>query len=298
MKNVLVLGGTQFFGKRLVQRFIEEGSNVTIATRGMTADPFGDKVERLIIDRENKESLVEAFKGRRWDVVYDQTCYSPTEAIEAVEALKGKVRRYIFTSTMAVYEFGTQHTEEDFKADDFQFDFKGRREYPGFAGYQEAKRAAEKVLSDQEGLEVVAVRFPLVIGKDDYTNRFRFHVERIIDAKAIGIENLNLRYSFITSGDAAEFLLTMADHHYVGPINAGCEKDISLAELIQKIESKVGKEAIIEQEKNAENASPYCLGGSWSINTNRAKQLGFQFVDLHETIEELISFYSAKSAKI
>ncbi|WP_175478084.1 NAD-dependent epimerase/dehydratase family protein [Bacillus sp. UNCCL13] len=298
MKNVLVLGGTQFFGKRLVQRLIEEGNNVTIATRGMTSDPFGDKIERLIIDREDKHSLVEAFKVRKWDVVYDQTCYSPLEALEAVDALYGKVHRYIFTSTMAVYEFGTQHKEEVFKAEDFHFTFKGRREYPGFAGYQEAKRAAEKVLSDQSNMEVVCVRFPLVIGKDDYTDRFGFHVERIIDSQPIGIENLNLRYSFITSVDAAEFLLVMGNNDYVGPINAGCEKDISLAELIQKIESMVGKEAIIEQKKTSVNASPYCLGGSWSINTNRAKQLGFQFADLHETIEELISFYSAKSTKI
>ncbi|WP_390847846.1 hypothetical protein [Bacillus litorisediminis] len=44
----LYLGGTQFFGKLLVHKLLEKGINVTIATRGLADDPFGDKVNRLI----------------------------------------------------------------------------------------------------------------------------------------------------------------------------------------------------------------------------------------------------------
>ena len=53
MKSALILGGTQFVGKRLVQLLIDEGVDVTIATRGKTPDSFGDRVSRLIIDRED-----------------------------------------------------------------------------------------------------------------------------------------------------------------------------------------------------------------------------------------------------
>jgi nucleoside-diphosphate-sugar epimerase len=119
MNDILVLGGTQFFGKRLVEKLLTEGKKVTIATRGLTKDPFGDKVKRLIIDRENMKSQLDAFSGRKWDVVYDQSCFSPQELKATAEALDGKVAHYIFTSSMAVYNFGKLHKEDDFKPEQF-----------------------------------------------------------------------------------------------------------------------------------------------------------------------------------
>ena len=90
MKSALILGGTQFVGKRLVQLLIDEGVNVTIATRGQTPDSFGNRVSRIIIDREDSHSINQAFSGKKWDVVYDQTCYSPQEALDTWNALEGK----------------------------------------------------------------------------------------------------------------------------------------------------------------------------------------------------------------
>lgn len=48
--NILVLGGTGFFGKHLVWELLHRGHEVTIATRGRTPDDFGDRVRRLIVD--------------------------------------------------------------------------------------------------------------------------------------------------------------------------------------------------------------------------------------------------------
>lgn len=297
MKTVLVLGGTQFFGKRLVQRLLDEGHRVTIATRGMTQDNFGDKVERLTIDRENGESLYKAFEGKKWDIVYDQSCFSPIEAREAAEALKGKTDRYIFTSSQAVYEFGTNHKEDNFNPENFHFEYKTRREYPGYAGYQEAKRASEAVLFSMPELDTVAVRFPIVIGKDDYTDRLKFHVDLIKAGKPIGIPNPEMKFSFITSEDAAEFLMNIGQDQFIGPINPGCEGDISLMDLLAKIEAVTGNEAVIVKEKTKENASPYAMDGSWSINTEKATGLGYRFSGLNETLEDLIHYYAGLEVK-
>ena len=184
MKSALILGGTQFVGKRLVQLLLDEKVEVTIATRGMTADSFGDKVARLIINREDAESLNRAFKDQKWDVVFDQTCYSSQEALDTLKALNGKVQKYIFTSSQAVYDFGTNHREESFNPLEFTPVLKSRREYIGYVGYQEAKRAAEAILFQNATIPVVAVRFPIILGQDDYTNRLKFHVEHVKDGKA------------------------------------------------------------------------------------------------------------------
>lgn len=179
MKTALILGGTQFFGKRLVHKLLEDGVIVTVATRGRTRDDFGDGVERLVIDREKKESMTRAFEGRQWDTVYDQSCFSPLEAKTAYEALEGKIGHYIFTSTMAVYEFGKERKETDFDPLLFDPTFKHRKEYGGMTGYQEAKRGAEAYLFQNAKVPVAVVRPALVIGTDDYTERFLFHVDKV-----------------------------------------------------------------------------------------------------------------------
>lgn len=292
MQKILVLGGTQFFGKKLVEKLIENGKAVTIATRGLTPDPFGDKVERLLIDREHRGEMVKVFENKSWDVVYDQTCLSPEEAKEAVEALKGKVKRYIFTSSQAVYDFGTNHKEEDFDPMGFEFVLKGRREYPGYVGYQEAKRASEALFFGTADFQTVAVRMPIVIGTDDFSKRLQFHVEKVLNGEEIGAANPDFRYSFITSDEAAEFLYRIGESDYVGAINPGCRDDISVLELVQMIEQQLGLKAMLTQNVTTENASPYGLPGSWSINTNRAEQLGFHFSKLENVLKELIAYYS------
>ncbi len=114
MKTALVFGGTRFFGVDLVNSLLEKGTMVTIATRQQSSDPFGDTVERLTLDRFDEDSVRQAVEGKQWDVVFDQICYSSEDAKITVDALKGKVKRYIFTSTLSVYDEGEDLTEEQF----------------------------------------------------------------------------------------------------------------------------------------------------------------------------------------
>ncbi|NWQ43194.1 NAD-dependent epimerase/dehydratase family protein [Bacillus sp. EB106-08-02-XG196] len=289
MKSALILGGTQFVGKRLVQLLVDEGVEVTIATRGLTPDSFGHQVNRLIINRENAESLGQAFKDEKWDVVFDQTCYSSQEALDSLKTLNGRVKKYIFTSSQAVYDFGTNSTEEGFNPMEFQPVLKSRREYIGYVGYQEAKRAAEAILFQNADFPIVAVRFPIIIGKDDYTNRLKFHVEHVKEGKPMFIEHPTFRYSFIDSEKAAAFLLSMAKSDYHGPINPGSEEDISLGELNGLIEELIGTKAILSVEGDP---SPYNLPGSWSVNTSLAQSMGFSFSSLDNLLKKLIHHYS------
>ncbi|WP_249872154.1 NAD-dependent epimerase/dehydratase family protein [Oceanobacillus saliphilus] len=294
MSKILILGGTRFFGKQLVYNLLEHEHEVTVATRGLTKDPFGKRVNRLIIDRAVKSTLINAFKNKSWDIVYDQTSYSPKEGLYATQALKGKVKRYIFTSSQSVYDFGTNRKEEEFNPLTFSFLNKNKQEYLGFKGYQEGKRAVEALLFNDTAFEVVAARFPIVVGKDDHTKRLAFHVHKVLNNESIGISEKELRYSFIRSDEAADFLYDIGQSAFTGAINPGCSNDIALEELIQKIESRTGEKASITKKVTNENASPYELEGSCSINTEKATGLGFTFSNIDNTFDHLIDYYSEK----
>jgi len=292
MKKVLVLGGTRFFGKRLVKQLINAKYDVTIATRGLTKDGFGDKVNRIVFDRDNPNSM-EQLAQQSWDVVYDNICYSPNEAKEIVDLLKGKVGRFVFTSTLAVYEKCKNVTEENFNPFTYPIQCGSREDYT----YAEGKKLAEAVLFQQADFPVAAVRFPVVIGENDYTERLLFHVKKIADHQELVIKNLENEMTFITEEEAGEFLYWLSTNEVTGPINACSNDVITFNELIQICEEELGTKANIVDQGEKENQSPYDTYSHTYLSNQLAKDLGFNFSNVKDEIKKLIHYYQKNCVK-
>lgn len=216
LKKVLVLGGTRFFGKHLVEVLLQAGHDVTIATRGFTEDSFGDTVKRIVVDREDEKLLEERLEGKSYDIVYDNLCYSSNAAKIICEVLQGKTKKYIMTSSMAVYEPAIGLLEENFNPYEYAITYGDRNDF----NYSEGKRLAEAVLLQQATFPVVAVRFPVVIGENDYTKRLQFYVEHIVRQEPVAVNHLDGELSFIHEKEAGEFLAWCGMKDIEGPINA------------------------------------------------------------------------------
>lgn len=290
MDKVLVLGGTRFFGKRLVHKLVESGADVTVATRGKTADPFGQNVSRLVIDRDDALSLHTAAQLRDWDVVYDNICYSAQNALDANLAFDGRVGRYILTSTLSVYDFGSEQLEEsDFNPQTYPITVRARADVT----YQEGKRQAEAVFFQQASFPVAAVRFPIVLGEDDYTKRLHDQIERVSTGKLIGVPNPAALLSFILSDEAARFLFWLAKNELTGPVNACSNGSISVGSLLQLIEKATGKSAVTQPETADADHSPFGVPASWSMSTAKAQRAGFTFNNLDDWLPQLVQKLAA-----
>jgi len=284
MKNILVLGGTRFFGRKLVEQLIAEGHNVAIITRGQSGNPFGDRVEHIQADRFQTEELTKAVEGRTFDIVYDNICYSPDEAKAFCDIFNGKIGKLVFTSTLSTYEAnGTPHKEEDFNPYTHDIQMGDRFAFT----YGEGKRQAEAVFFKYAEFPVVAVRFPIVMGEDDYTKRLHFHVEHILNDKPMGFINMDAEMGFILASEAADFLYFVGMKNIEGPYNATAHGTISLNNLIQLIEKKTGKQAKISLLDDVDR-SPYAIPNSWYMLTNKAEQAGFKFSHLDSWLETLV----------
>ncbi|ODP30160.1 2'-hydroxyisoflavone reductase [Paenibacillus nuruki] len=286
MTNVLVLGGTRFFGKNLVELLLKEQIKVTLLTRGKTEDEFGDQVQRLVVDREDAVALEKAIGDQQYDVVYDNICFTPQQAREAVSIFQNKAKRYILTSSLSVYDFGTGICHEsDVDTHHYTIDADPEAEL----SYGEGKRQAEAVFFQQADFPVAAVRFPIVLGPNDYTKRLHFHVERVLSGKVIGISNLEAQMNFIHEQEAAEFLFWLGiSSELTGPVNARSDGEVSLRELVEWIEQGTEQQAIIQSETDDEAQSPFGVPDSWIMDTSKAKQDGFQFYVLSEWMPALI----------
>jgi len=269
--RVLVLGGTRFFGRRLVDLLVEAGHDVAIATRGRAGDDLGDRVQRIIVDRDDAAALRVAFDGRSWDLVYDQIGYSSANASDLIAALGDRTRHLVFTSTGAVYErTGRPLTEPEFDPTTYPVRHVAREDVP----YGEGKRLAEATLFQQAPFTVAALRFPVVIGPDDYTGRMAHFIDRVRHGREIRVDDMDRLVSYVAADDAARQLLWAGLEERTGPFN-GSSGLLPVRDLVAMIEAQVGRPAIIST--TADPATAYNIGTSSALSPDKAIAAGFQF---------------------
>ncbi|MGE7826539.1 NAD-dependent epimerase/dehydratase family protein [Paenibacillus sp. NPDC093718] len=290
MAKILVLGGTRFFGKRLVNRLLAKGDAVTILTRGHHQDSFGGAVARLTADRKDPEGLKQAVGSQDFDIVYDNICYTPEEAGQAADIFAGRIGQYVLTSTLSVYDFADHPVrEEDF--DPYRYPVMMNES--GDYSYKEGKRQAEAVLFGRHNLNVTAVRLPIVLGPDDYTRRLHFHIEHAASGEPIGLPDPDAQISFVHAEEAAAFLEWAGQVQLEGPVNACSSGTISVRELMSLIQQEVGRSAPLQSSAAPDHMSPFGIPGDWTMDHARAAAAGFKFWDLHDWMPKLIAELSA-----
>ena len=282
--NILVIGGTRFFGIHMVEELLKMGHDITIATRGQASDSFGDRVKRIIIERTNEDSIRNAFKEKHYDVVIDKIAYCSNDIKYAMENIS--CDKYIYMSSTSVYAPKHMDTlETDFDGYSNDFVWCDRMAFP----YEGIKRQAEYALWQKyQDKKWLAVRYPFTIGKDDYTKRLLFYVEHTMKSIPMNIDNLDYQMGYIRSDEAGKFIAFLVDQDVDGAINGSSEGTISIKEIIDYVEKKTGTKAIIDKEGDE---APYNGEPEYSINTEKANALGFRFSRLNDWIYELLDYY-------
>lgn len=282
--KILVIGGTRFFGIHMVRELLAQGHDVTIATRGNAKDEFGERINRIVLERTNEESVKNALSGKHYDVVVDKIAYCSEDIRYVMEAVS--CDKYIHMSSTSVYDPKHLNTvESDFDGTTKELIWCDRMAFP----YEEIKRQAECALWQKYAdKNWIAVRYPFAIGTDDYTKRLQFYVEHTMKSIPMYIDNLDYQMGYIRSDEAGKFMAFLVDKDFRGAINGCSEGTISLREIITYVEQKTGTKAILDENGDA---APYNGEPEYSINTDKAKALGFEFSVLKDWIYELLDYY-------
>lgn len=283
--NVLVLGGTRYFGIHLVRKLLADGHQVTIATRGITPDGFGDAVQRITLDRSNAQSIKAALSGKPFDVTYDNIAYSSNDVRYLLDVLD--TRRYVMTSTVSVYGDALRPNmpEEAFDAHHYPLVWGGNQP----DNYMESKRQAEAALFQAYAdRNVAAMRIPFVMGPDDYTKRLYTYVEHVLTGKPMKPDGLQSRIAFISSRESGAFLAWLGSEAYNGPINASSNGTISLAQIMAFVQEKTGAAANLSEEGDS---MPLSGLADFSLNCTRAQALGYAFEDVQTWLLSTLEGY-------
>lgn len=176
MLQILVLGGTQFVGRHLVEALQSAGHVVTVLNRGQTADALPAAVERLRGDRDLGAAGITALTGRTWDACVDVSGYTAVQVRASAELLQGNVGRYVFISAVSVYGHPTTGPVDE----------SSPRVPPAPEDvtvldqdtYGRLKVTCENIVQDVYGERSAVLRPQIVAGTWDPFDRFSYWVRR------------------------------------------------------------------------------------------------------------------------
>lgn len=172
--RLLVLGGTSFVGRAIVEAALARGHEPTVFSRGRTGADLFPGVQRLRGDRETGDYA--SLADGRWDAVVDVSAYVPRHVTEAADALADRVERMVFTSTVSVYDVARAAVGFDESAARVAA-VRGTEEVTGET-YGGLKVAGEDDLLARWGERASIVRPGIVAGPYDPTERFTAWVRR------------------------------------------------------------------------------------------------------------------------
>ena len=178
--RVLVIGGTVFIGRALVNELISAGHEVCVLHRGNHEPSDLPTTPHIHVDRAEIASVAADIDAFAPDVVCDNISLFASHARAVVEAL-GE-RRYIVTSSMDVYRaYGALHAgtasepvpvDETSPLRDQRYPYRGQM--PGMDDYDKL---------DVEGVYVAhgatVLRLPMVYGPHDGQRREEFILSRV-----------------------------------------------------------------------------------------------------------------------
>jgi 2'-hydroxyisoflavone reductase len=179
-KKLLIFGGTQFIGRAFVEHLLAENAehDITLFNRGESNPTLFPDLKKIKGDRETAD--IDQVLAHDWDYIVDVNGYYPNSIERFIPKLKGKVDRYIYISTVSVYQhdYADKHivADEDYP----MLECTGeQREGDWSKFYGEKKAECERIIQSNDWLDTVILRPSIVYGKYDYTERFYYWLERV-----------------------------------------------------------------------------------------------------------------------
>jgi nucleoside-diphosphate-sugar epimerase len=214
--RILVLGGTWFLGRAVVEEALRRGHEVTTFNRGRTAaDVLGAEVVRG--DREAPADLARLVAGRTWDAVIDTSGYVPRNVGMTARTLADHADRYVFCSTLDAYDDWPQApVSESSPLHECPLDAG-----PDDAPYGHLKAGCERALREVYGAErSLSLRLGIMLGPREPRGRLPWWLRRIArGGRVLAPAPQDRRIQVIDVRDVAAFTLGSLDDWEGGAVN-------------------------------------------------------------------------------
>jgi nucleoside-diphosphate-sugar epimerase len=306
MARVLVIGGNLFIGRVLVERLLER--NEVVIMHRSKGTPFGDRVIEISCDRNDAKAVRAALSNQKFDIVYDnvydwQRGTTAEQVIAAVEPLAPHLKRYVFTSSVAVYPPGGPYDENASLL---------AADHPNLYGAQKAE--TERALFDlyrREGVPVATIRPSFIYGPGNPFPRETWFWERILAGRPVIIpEDGAATMQWVHVDDVAEAAIRAAtiDGAIGHAYNLGNYPPITQRAFIELLAQVAGEPVELVpvprariEEAGGQLAMPPMYFGAYldlppiTARTERVREeLGLELRSLEDGLRETYAWYRSQ----
>lgn len=305
--KILILGGTIFVGRHLVEAAQARGHEVTLFNRGQHNADLFPAVEKLRGDRDGDG--LDALAGRSWDAVLDTCGYVPRVVRQSAERLAGSVSRYVFVSSISVYA-DTRAAGVDEDSPVGILEDTTTEEIAGDT-YGPLKALCEQEVQAALPDGALILRPGFIIGPQDPTDRFTYWPHRIAqgeDVLAPGRPDQPIQV--IDARDLAEWTIRLVEQGATGLYNAtGPDYPLTLGALLQTCKTVSGSDARLVwvpdeflKENGADTSTllPFYLpqssesDGLMGASIAKAVAAGLTFRPLADTVNDTLTWDNAR----
>lgn len=193
--RAVVLGGSRFLGRAVVEALLAGGYDVVAVNRGRTPVSWSGPVRRVAADREEPESYARALRRIEADFLVDVTAYRAAETAVVLDAFRGRIRKTVHVSTLSVYRAPLPVPVPE----------EWPLETDPANGYGFHKAECERLLlAEPPGRFPCAIlRLPFVYGPGDPQDREGFYHRRILEGRPVLVPVRAFRCQNVFSEDAA-----------------------------------------------------------------------------------------------
>ncbi|PYY03954.1 MAG: NAD-dependent dehydratase [Acidobacteria bacterium] len=197
--KILLIGGTGFIGRFVVEQLVNSGHDVTVLHRGKSNVQLPDDARRVLGDSNGLAELRPELRKLSLDVVINFILSSGRQAQQVLEALRGIAGRVVALSSMDVYRAcGVLHETESGGLQPVPLTEESElRTKPAYTPQQMEmgkrifswmndeydKIAVEGAILSNPELPGTVLRLPMVYGPGDPLHRFLPIIKRIRDGR-------------------------------------------------------------------------------------------------------------------
>jgi nucleoside-diphosphate-sugar epimerase len=305
--RILIIGGTRFLGRHLVEAALDRRHEVTLFNRGKSNPDLFPQLETILGDREHD---VNKLQDRIWDAVIDVAGYLPRIVRLSAEVLEPNVSRYVFISTISVYEnFKKAGIDESYPVGKLE---DGTIEEITGETYGPLKALCEQVVQDIYGERALIVRPGLIVGPHDPTDRFTYWPVRVArGGDVLAPEKPEVATQIIDVRDLAEFIIKLTEENAFGIYNAtGPDYELTMGKVLdvsrQVSNSNANFRWASVEFLSQNKIEPWSDMPAWipddeegvgfaRVDISRAIQAGLTFRPLEETVRDTLEWAKTRT---
>ena len=288
--KILILGGTIFLGRHIVDSALEKGYELTLFNRGQHNPDLFPEIEKIHGDRKTD---IDKLKGREWDAVIDTCGYVKSDAVKSTQVLKDTTGKYIFISSLSVYaDFKKPGIDESYPVGKIEDEDV---EEMNFENYGPLKALCEDVVCKAYPHSHVNARAGLLVGPYDFSDRFTYWVRRVAEGgKILCPGDGNTLIEYIDIRDLADWTLKMAENDSCGTYNAtGLDHEYTMREFLEDCRSVSGSDAEFiwadDEFLKENNVAPWTDMPLWLPDSD-PEFAGFSKINIDKALNDGMTF--------